>query len=176
MKRDVQKMRDEMKSGIIKIEETFKPFKHHAYTVLKNSTIGPTTSLFQHLEHRYSLRRTQATVNHDYCEESYCQERVNCNYETKMYLITNSIQRAFTAKYVAEVREETDKKQVSNPVAVDTSKVLDEAISQEDKKVIACIEAQLQEKRPLLTINISNLKAPNPCGPNYHDVLQNTNV
>ena len=169
MKRDVQKMRDE-------IEETFKPFEHHVYTVLKNSTIGPTTSLFQHLEHRYSSRRTQATVNHDYCEESYCQERVNCNYETKMYLITNSTQRAFTAKYVAEGREETDKKQVSNSVAVDTSKILDEAISQEDKKVIASIEAQLQEKRPLLTINISNLKAPNPCGPNYHDVLQNTNV
>ena len=93
-----------------------------------------------------------------------------------MDLITNSIQRAFTAKCVAEVREETAKKQVSNPVAVDTSKVLYEAISEEDKKVIASIEAQLQEKRPLLTINISNLKAPNPCGPNYHDVLQNTNV
>ena len=98
---------------------------------------------------------------------------VNYNYETKMDLITNSIQRAFTAKYVAEVREETDKKQVSNPVAVDTSKVLDEAISQEDKKVIAGIKAQLQEKRPLLTINISNVKVPNPCGPKYHDVLQN---
>ena len=56
MKRDVQKMRDEMKSGIIKIEDTFKPFEHHVYTVLKNSTIGPTTSLFQHLEYRYSLR------------------------------------------------------------------------------------------------------------------------
>ena len=28
-----------------------------------------------------------------------------------------------------------------------------------------------QQKRPLLTINISNLKAPYPCGPNYHDVL-----
>ena len=151
MKRDVQKIRDEMKSGIIKIEETFKPFEHHVHTVLKNSTIGPTAFLFQHLEYRYSLRRTQATVDHDYCEESYCQERVNCNYETKMDLITNSIQRAFTAKCVAEVREETDKKQVSNPVAVDTSKVLYEAISEENKKVIASIEAQLQEKRPLLT-------------------------
>ena len=38
-----------------------------------------------------------------------------------MDLITNSIQRAFTDKCVAEVREETDKKQVSNLVAVDTS-------------------------------------------------------
>ena len=164
-----------MKSGIIKIEDTFKPFEHHVYTVLKNSTIKPTTSLFQHLEYRYSLRRSQASVDHDYCQESYCQERVNCNNETKMDLITNSIQRAFTAKCVAEVREETDKKQVSNPVTVDTSKVLYEAISQ-DKKVIASIEGQLQEKRPSLTINISNLKAPYPCGPNYHDVLQNTNV
>ena len=106
MKRDVQKMRDEMKSGIIKIEDTFKPFEHHVYTVLKNSTIGPTTSLFQHLEYRYSLRRTQALVDHDYCEESYCQERVGCNNATKMDLITNSIQRAFTAKCVAEVRED----------------------------------------------------------------------
>ena len=35
MKRDVQKMRDEMKSGIMKIEDTFKPFEHHVYTVLK---------------------------------------------------------------------------------------------------------------------------------------------
>ena len=49
MKRDVQKMRDEMESGIMKIEDTFKPLEHHVYTVLKNSTIGPTTSLFQHL-------------------------------------------------------------------------------------------------------------------------------
>ena len=40
MKRDVQTMRDEMKSGIIKIEDTFKPIEHHVYTVLKNSTIG----------------------------------------------------------------------------------------------------------------------------------------
>ena len=176
MKRDVEKMRDEMKSGIMKIEDTFKPFEHHVYTVLKNSTIGPKTSLFQHLEYRYSLRRAQASVDHDYCEESYCQERVSCNNETKMDLITKSIQRAFTAKCVAEVREEADKKQISNPVTVDTSKVLYEEISQEDKKVIASIEGQLQEKRPLLTINISNLKGPYPCGPNYHDVLQNTNV
>jgi len=112
MKRDIQKMRDEMKSGIIKIENTFKPFEHHVYTVLKNSTIGPTTSLFQLLEYRYSLRRTQASVDHDYCEKSYCQERDNCNNGTKMDLITNSIQRAFTSKCVAEVREETDKKQL----------------------------------------------------------------
>ena len=70
MKGDVKKMRDEMKSGIMKIEDTFKPFEHHVYTVLKNSTVGPTTSLFQHLEYRYSLRRAQASVDHDYCEES----------------------------------------------------------------------------------------------------------
>lgn len=82
MKRDVQKMRDEMKSGIIKIEVTFKPFEEHMHKLLKNSTIGPTSSLFQHLENRYSLRRTQALVDHDYCEETYCQERVDCNNET----------------------------------------------------------------------------------------------
>ena len=64
MKRAVQKMRDEMKSGIMKTEDTFKPFEHHVYTVLKNSTIGPTTSLFQHLEYRSSLR-SQASVDHD---------------------------------------------------------------------------------------------------------------
>ena len=93
-----------------------------------------------------------------------------------MDLITNSIQRAFTAKCVAKVREDTEKKQVSSPVTVNTSKVLYEGISQEDKNVIASVEVQLQEKRPLLTINISNLKAPYPCGPNYHDVLQNTIV
>ena len=84
MKRDVKKMRDEMKSGIGKIEDTFKLFEHNMYTVLKNSTIGPTTSL---LEYRYSLRNTQASVDHDYCKESNFQERVNCNNETKMDLI-----------------------------------------------------------------------------------------
>ena len=26
-----------------------------------------------------------------------------------------------------------------------------------------------------MTVNMCNLKAPCPCGPNYHDVLQNTN-
>lgn len=66
--------------------------------------------------------------------------------QAKMDLITNSIQRAFTAKSVAEVREETDRKQVSNPETVGTMKVMYEAISQEDKKVIASIEGQLQEK------------------------------
>ena len=88
MRRDVEKMRHEMKSGIMKIEDTFKPFEHHVYTVLKNSTIGPTTSLFQHLEYRYSLRRAQASVDRDNREESYCQERVSCNNETKMDQIT----------------------------------------------------------------------------------------
>jgi len=43
MKRDVQKMRDQMKSGIIKIEDTFKPFEHHVYTVLVESTEQPLT-------------------------------------------------------------------------------------------------------------------------------------
>jgi len=41
MKHDVQKMRDEMKSGIIKIEDTVKPFEHHEYTVLVESTEQP---------------------------------------------------------------------------------------------------------------------------------------
>jgi len=98
-------MRHEMKSGISKIEDTFKPFEHNMYTVLKNSTIGPTTFL---LEYRYSLRSTQASVDHDYCKESYFQERVNCNNESKMDLITNSIQKAFTAKCVSEVSRRRD--------------------------------------------------------------------
>ena len=115
-------------------------------TQYKNSTNGPTTSLFQHLEYRYSLRRTQASVDHDNWEESYCQERVNCNNETKIDLITKSIQRAFTSKCVAELREETYKKQVTNSVTEDRSKVLYEAISQEDKIVIDSIEGQLQEE------------------------------
>ena len=45
-----------------------------------------------------------------------------------------------------------------------------------DKIVIDSIEGQLQEKRPLLPINISNPKGAYPCGPNYHDGLQNSNV
>ena len=170
MKRDVQRMRDDMKSGIIKTEETFKPFEHHVYTVLQNSFIGPTTFLYQHLEYRYSLRKTQALVDHDYCEESYCQKNVNCNHETKMDLITSSIQRALTAESVVEAKEERVEKQVSQPVTGDTTTVLYEAISHESKEVIASIETQLQEKRSLLTINISSMKAPCPCGSNYHDV------
>jgi len=47
MKRGVQKMRDEMKSGISKIEDTFKPFEHHVYIVLKNSIISVSTSGIQ---------------------------------------------------------------------------------------------------------------------------------
>ena len=44
MKRNVQKMSEQMKREITKIEGTFKLFEHHVYTVLKNSIIGPTTS------------------------------------------------------------------------------------------------------------------------------------
>jgi len=36
-------MRDEMKSGIIKTEDTFKPFEHHVYTVLVESIEQPLT-------------------------------------------------------------------------------------------------------------------------------------
>ena len=62
MKRNVEKMSEEMKREITKIEGTFKPFEHHVYTVLENSIIGPTTSLYQHLDYRYSLRKSQALV------------------------------------------------------------------------------------------------------------------
>lgn len=51
MKRDVHKMSEEMKREIAKVELAFKPFEHHVYSVLQDSTIGHTTSLYQHLEH-----------------------------------------------------------------------------------------------------------------------------
>jgi len=62
-----------------------------------------------------------------------------------MDLITNSIQRAFTAKCVAGVREETDKKRVSNPATVDTSKVLYEAGSVSFKRI--------KKSLPILKVN-----------------------
>ena len=80
------------------------------YTVLENSIIGPKTSLYQHLDCRYSLRKSQALVHHDYCGESFCQERVDCN-QTKMELVANSIQRALTCKYVVKASEEKVKEQ-----------------------------------------------------------------
>ena len=111
--------------------------------------------------------------DHDYCEESFCQERVDCN-QTKMDLGASSIQTALTSKCVVDASERKVKEQTSDSGTRD-SKVLCEAVSQENNQVIASIETQLQEKWSLLTVNISNLKAPCPCGPNYHDVLQNTN-
>ena len=97
-------MNEERKREITKTEETVKPFEHHVYTVLKNLTIGPTTSLYQHLDYRYSLRKSRALVDHDYCEESCCQERVDCN-ETEMDLVANSIQRAKVSEQ--KVKEKT---------------------------------------------------------------------
>ena len=173
MKRNVEKMSEKMKREITKIEGTFKPFENHVYTVLENSIIGPTTSLYQHLENRYSSRKSQALVDHDYCEESFCQERVDCN-QTKMDLVGNNIKKALTFKCVVKASEQKVKEQTSDSGTRDI-KVLYEAVSQQNKQVIASIETQLQEKRSLMTVNISNLKAPCPCGPNYHDVLQNTN-
>ena len=90
--------------------------------------------------------------------------------------MANSIQRALTSKCVVKACEEKVKKQISNSRIRDANKVLFEAISQENSQVFASIETQPQEKRSLLTVNISNVKAPCPCGPNYHDVLQNSNV
>jgi len=172
MKRNVQKMSEDMKREITKIEGTFKPFERHVYTVLQNSIIGPTASLYQHLDHRYSLRKSQALVDHDYCEESFCQERVDCN-ETKMDLVANSIQRALTSKCVVKSSEQKVREQTSDSGTRD-NKVLYEAVSQENNQVIASIEAQLQERRSLLTVNISNLKAPCPCRPNSHKIYVNS--
>ena len=99
--------------------------------------------------------------------------KVDCN-QTKMDLVGNNIKKALTSKCVVKASEQKVKEQTSDSGTRD-SKVLYEAVSQENKQVIASIETQLQEKRSLMTVNISNLKAPCPCGPNYHDVLQNTN-
>ena len=49
------------------------------------------------------------------------------------------------------------KKQTSNSKTRDANKVLYEAISQENSQVFTNIETQPQEKRSLLTVNISNL-------------------
>ena len=127
-----------MKREITKIEGTFKPFEHHVYTVLENSIIGPTTSLYQHLGYRYSLRKSQALVDHDHCEESFCQERVDCN-QTKMDLVANSIHRALTSKCFVEASEQKVKEQTSDSGTRD-SKVLYEAVSQENNQVITSIE------------------------------------
>jgi len=89
---------------------------------LENSIIGPTTSLHQHLDCRYSLRKYQALVHHDYCEESFCQERVDCN-QTKMDLVANSIQRALTCKYVVKASEQKVKEQTSDSEGQEIVKV-----------------------------------------------------
>ena len=117
-----------MKREITKIEGTFKPFEHHVYTVLENSIIGPTTSLYQ----------SQALVDHDHCEESFYQERVDCN-QTKMDLVANSIHRALTSKCFVEASEQKVKEQTSDSGTRD-SKVLYEAVSQENNQVITSIE------------------------------------
>ena len=75
-----------------------------------------------------------------------------------MDLVANSIQRALTSKLVVKASEQKVKEQTSDSGARD-SKVLYEAVSQENNQVIASIETQLQEKRSLLAVNISNLKA-----------------
>ena len=152
MKRNVEKMSEKMKREITKIEGTFKPFENHVYTVLENSIIGPTTSLYQHLENRYSSRKSQALVDHNYCEESFCQERVDCN-QTKMDLVGNNIKKALTFKCVVKASEQKVKEQTSDSGTRDI-KVLYEAVSQQNKQVIASIETQLQEKRSLMTVNI----------------------
>ena len=36
------------------------------------------------------------------------------------------------------------------------------------------IDAQLQQQVPVITVDISNQKAPVPSGENYHEVKQNT--
>ena len=77
--------------------------------------------------------------------------KVDCN-QTKMDLVANSIQRALTSKCVVKASEQKVKEQTSDS---ETSEVLYEAVSQENNQVIASIETQLQEKRSLLTVNIS---------------------
>ena len=77
--------------------------------------------------------------------------KVDCN-QTKMDLVANSIQRALTSKCVVKASEQKVKEQTSDS---GTSEVLYEAVSQENNQVIASIETQLQEKRSLLTVNIS---------------------
>ena len=81
------------------------------------------------------------------CEESFCQERVDCN-QTKMDLVANSIQRALTSKCVVKASEQKVREQTSDSETRD-SKVLYEAVSQENNQVIASIETQLQEREAL---------------------------
>ena len=77
--------------------------------------------------------------------------KVDCN-QTKMDLVGNYIKKALTSKCVVEASEQKVKEQTSDS---GTSEVLYEAVSQENNQVIASIETQLQEKRSLLTVNIS---------------------
>ena len=74
--------------------------------------------------------------------------KVDCN-QTKMDLVANSIQRALTSTCEQKVKEQTSDSGTRD------SEVLYEAVSQENNQVIASIETQLQEKRSLLTVNIS---------------------
>jgi len=73
-----------------------------------------------------------------------------------MDLVVNSIQRALTSKCVVKASEQKVKEQTSNSGTRDADKVLYEAIGQENDQVIGSIETQLQEKRSLLAVNMSN--------------------
>ena len=79
------------------MEVAFKPFEHHVYSVLQESTIGHTTSLYQQLEQGYNLRKAEALLDHDYCKETFYLERIDGN-DSKVELIAKHIQRTLTPK------------------------------------------------------------------------------
>ena len=96
-KRDVLKMKENIKRKMAALNTP--PVERHCYKVMTESEVMKSTSLFYHLNYRYTMQTAKCLQDHDFCKENitYDNNIITPDNE-KLLAIKNKISRAIDDK------------------------------------------------------------------------------
>ena len=136
-------------------------FEHHAYNALGNSPIGETTSLYQHLDYRYTFKAAEALADHNYCHGLFDKiKNITEITKSKSEYINSAIDRVLHQNVNIQ-QPHSDKNHITDLTA--------------ETKVIQDIEHQIKQGNSVITLNLHNLKPVSPMlVANHNNVIQNS--
>ena len=144
------------------------------------SETGKTSSLGQYLSYKFTKETAMSLADHDYCKEPLFDHNIISNDDDKLQEIKHYIHKQ-SCDYQPSTSSEQNMETFINQIAAQNNLpiTLEKHFTVYNtnnlpSKIHESLNNQIRTGNLIVTIDLSSLDAPKPCGTNYVDIDQNT--
>ena len=145
------------------------------------SETGKTSSLGQYLSYKFTKETALSLADHDYCKKPLFDYDIISNDDNKLQEIKYYIHKQscdYEPSTSSEQNMETFISQIvaqnNLPISLEKQFTVYNTNNLPHKKIHESLNNQIRTGNLIVTIDLSSLDAPRPCGTNYVDIDQNT--